>query len=457
MIHRPLIPHDVDLRVFRTMPLDVVVLRESGFAARVTDAEFRAGTMLWCAAWHQVPAGSVPDDDFTLAGLAGFGRVVDAWNKVRKGALYNFTDGGNGRLYHSTVCRVAFFDAWLPRLRWLFEAEDDRARKHNKAVKDGRVAGELPRPTQVSFVRKNYPASAAYLDVLDQMTPPLGWTLLLDKRKRERVVLPENLPVPPEPRERPGGSETISAGIPAEAIAPARIPREVGGAFPLENALNGKRKGEETEENTPPNPPCRGAVGSKKSLAEQPQEAGEGRAGPDFAQFLAVGGERWAQMRSDIARKIWAERLDAGVEPALLVACAKVYFAWRDRQDRQANRKGAVVGPATFLRTHWEGNRGDAALLLESEAAAAENAARTDETLAATIAEFGDYAGLVRRAVGQDFEWFAGAHLRLEDNYAVIEAPSKLSLSKISGVPLQMIVMEGVFGGRSVRVEMAKP
>ena len=37
-------------------------------AARASTMElrsnaFRAGVLLWCAAWHQVPAGSLPDDD----------------------------------------------------------------------------------------------------------------------------------------------------------------------------------------------------------------------------------------------------------------------------------------------------------------------------------------------------------------------------------------------------------
>ena len=59
LTERPL-PADVDLRDFAFMPLEVARLRDSEMAA-VADAEiFRCGVLLWCYAWHQVPAGSVP-------------------------------------------------------------------------------------------------------------------------------------------------------------------------------------------------------------------------------------------------------------------------------------------------------------------------------------------------------------------------------------------------------------
>ncbi|MFX7021136.1 DUF1376 domain-containing protein, partial [Acinetobacter baumannii] len=78
----PLIDSDVDLRDFAYMPLDVVRFRDSDFTA-ITDGEaFKAGVLLWCASWHQVPAGSLPNDDRILANLAGFGRFIGEWVKV---------------------------------------------------------------------------------------------------------------------------------------------------------------------------------------------------------------------------------------------------------------------------------------------------------------------------------------------------------------------------------------
>jgi hypothetical protein len=83
------------------MELDVRRLRDSEFAAGVTGEAFRAGVLLWCAAWHQVPAASLPDNDTELANLAGYGRVVKEWRKVREQALTGFVKCSDGRLYHT--------------------------------------------------------------------------------------------------------------------------------------------------------------------------------------------------------------------------------------------------------------------------------------------------------------------------------------------------------------------
>ena len=87
---QPLTPADCDLRDFQYMELDVRRLRDSEFAAGATGEAFRAGVLLWCAAWHQVPAASLPDNDTELANLAGYGRVVKEWKKVREQALNGF-------------------------------------------------------------------------------------------------------------------------------------------------------------------------------------------------------------------------------------------------------------------------------------------------------------------------------------------------------------------------------
>ena len=99
----PLTPAESDLREFAFMPLDVLRLRDSDIAALSTGDEFRCAVLLWCASWHQVPAGSLPDDDKVLSQLAGFGRVVKEWQKSREGALRNWIKCADGRLYHPVV------------------------------------------------------------------------------------------------------------------------------------------------------------------------------------------------------------------------------------------------------------------------------------------------------------------------------------------------------------------
>ena len=94
----PLTPPDADLRGFRWMKLDVLALLNSDFNATHDDAAWRAGVTLWCRAWHQVPAGSLPNDDATLCHLVGLGRDLSTWSRIRAGALHGFVECADGRL-----------------------------------------------------------------------------------------------------------------------------------------------------------------------------------------------------------------------------------------------------------------------------------------------------------------------------------------------------------------------
>jgi len=107
----PLVHANLDLRDFPYMPLDVVRLRDSDLAAAATAEEFRAAVLLWCASWHQIPAGSLPDEDIVLSRLAGFGRAVNEWREHKTGALKNWIKCLDGRLYHPTVSSKAN-EAW---------------------------------------------------------------------------------------------------------------------------------------------------------------------------------------------------------------------------------------------------------------------------------------------------------------------------------------------------------
>ena len=107
----PLVAAHIDLRDFPYMPLEVVRLRDSDLAALATDEGFRAAVMLWCAAWHQLPAASLPSDDRMLAKLSGYGRDVDAWLLVKEEALRKFVECDDGRLYHPTIAEKAL-EAW---------------------------------------------------------------------------------------------------------------------------------------------------------------------------------------------------------------------------------------------------------------------------------------------------------------------------------------------------------
>jgi hypothetical protein len=123
----PLIPSDVDLRDFAFMPMDIVRLFNSGFHARSNDAEWRAGVTLWLKSFHQVPAGSLPNDDIDLCRLAELGRDMKQWKKVSAMAMRNWILSSDGRFYHATVAEKVL-DAWSKK-----EAQRERSKRGNDA------------------------------------------------------------------------------------------------------------------------------------------------------------------------------------------------------------------------------------------------------------------------------------------------------------------------------------
>ncbi|ACK51687.1 hypothetical protein Msil_2767 [Methylocella silvestris BL2] len=144
LLPAPLTPEDADLADFQYMKLDVRRLRDSRIASAISGEEFRCAVLLWCAAWHQKPASSLPDDDLELSQLAGFGRALSEWLKVREGALYGWIKCADGRLYHPVVAEKAN-EAWAEKLAFRWKRECDRLRKVNKARQENGL-DPLPLP-----------------------------------------------------------------------------------------------------------------------------------------------------------------------------------------------------------------------------------------------------------------------------------------------------------------------
>ena len=104
----PPVPADADLRDYPYMPIDIVRLFGSDFHAQGSDAEWRAGFTLWLRSWHQVPAGSLPDDEVALTRLAELGR------DTKVGAKYRQARSAGG----SDAAMVASIIAPSVRRRW---------------------------------------------------------------------------------------------------------------------------------------------------------------------------------------------------------------------------------------------------------------------------------------------------------------------------------------------------
>lgn len=232
----PLVPAEVDLRSFETMPLAVQLVRDSRFVSEVKPEAFRAGFLLWCASWHQVPAGSVPDNDVELAKLAGYGFAVGAWKKLRREALMKFILCSDGRYYHEEVSQRAV-SAWQSRLEHFYERAKERLRKANKARADEkpprtplptltfeqwneqRLDGGFPMERAEAFTRNSAGSDAGI--------PPENATKGEGTEQRGNGELKEIPPTPP-----PAAAAAAPPPAPPPRVSDADDPPEVEGFKP---------------------------------------------------------------------------------------------------------------------------------------------------------------------------------------------------------------------------------
>ncbi|WP_257008996.1 hypothetical protein [Burkholderia sp. AU4i] len=138
----PLTPSDAELRNFREMPLDVPRLLNSDLVHDESPEACWSALLLWCVSWHEVPAGSLPDNDDWLAKRAGYwhkGKLDPTWHDVRAGALHGWIKCSDGRLYHPVVAEKVNH-AWHQKHRHAHEKLGERIRKRNKARAEGGLA-----------------------------------------------------------------------------------------------------------------------------------------------------------------------------------------------------------------------------------------------------------------------------------------------------------------------------
>ena len=147
----PLVPPEVDLRDFGFMPLDVATLMSSSLwvKAKKDPRVGHAAVSLWCKAWHEVPASSLPNDDELLADFAGCDEVEFA--RIKERVLSNFVLCSDGRLYHEHVAKKAL-EAWDAKL-----ARMERTRAATAAREAKRVAAEAAanKPRRRSNVKRD--------------------------------------------------------------------------------------------------------------------------------------------------------------------------------------------------------------------------------------------------------------------------------------------------------------
>lgn len=132
----PLVPAEVDLRDFPGMWFDVSRLIKSETWVMGSGDECKAALTLWMQSWHQVPAGSLPNEPRMLEHLS----MSKRWRSVSEHALRGWVLCSDGRLYHPVVCEKAL-EAWIEKLtssisgalgnakRWQIEIDVDEMRR----------------------------------------------------------------------------------------------------------------------------------------------------------------------------------------------------------------------------------------------------------------------------------------------------------------------------------------
>jgi Protein of unknown function (DUF1376) len=121
----PLVPADVDLRDLDGFMLNVERLLASELWAIATGTQIKAALSLWCRAWKQVPAASLPDDERVLAPFAGL--PLAQFRRERAVAMRGFVKCADGRLYHRVLAQDAL-RAWQSKCRRADEKQAEAER-----------------------------------------------------------------------------------------------------------------------------------------------------------------------------------------------------------------------------------------------------------------------------------------------------------------------------------------
>lgn len=314
----PMTPAGCDLRNFREMPIDVPRLLRSDLAHDESPEACWSAVLLWCVSWHEVPAGSLPDNDEWLAKRTGYwhkGKLDETWNSVRDGALHGWVKCSDGRLYHPVVAEKVNH-AWHAKHRHAHAKLCERLRKRNRGRQENHML-PLEIPELDPWVARGCPL--------------------------ESELFPEEF------GSASGGNGQSSAGITDDAL-------DGSAGIPPENSLKGEgieRRGEELI-NTKPlsGEPDDAAFVDEADSESGGVDAGHGASG-DVSDVVAYLNTKTGKAFRTVAAnaKLIRARLAEGatVDQVKAVIDAKV-AEWRD--DREMSK---YLRPSTlFNATRFE-------------------------------------------------------------------------------------------------------
>jgi hypothetical protein len=327
----PLVPAEVDLAEFAFMPLDVRRLRDSRLVVSVSGDGFVAWMLLVCASWHQKPAASLPDDDRELANLAGFGRAIKEWKRLREQALYGWLRCTDGRLYHPIVAEKAL-EAWGRRQSY-------RSGESNRAGRQRRW-------------RERVKELSAQLRALG-VTPPMNASL----EALEALVVEAQRSAAASTGASTAASDVstqasthLSTGLSTEASTGVSATSTVDGpedhpetAQTGTVTATGKRTGTGTVKTALPPAPLAGDDEGFSEIFEAAWAAYPPREGGDS---------------KPLAWKAWRERLAEGCTEQEMLAGTRAYAKHAHRNGKAGTRfvkqAGTFFGPGEWFRQDYE-------------------------------------------------------------------------------------------------------
>jgi uncharacterized protein YdaU (DUF1376 family) len=101
MMSEPLTSPDCDCTDLDSFMLNVERLMASELVALSSHEVISAALFLWCRAWKQLPAASLPDDDRVLAAYARL--PAKRFSRLKDEILRGFVKCSDGRLYHRVL------------------------------------------------------------------------------------------------------------------------------------------------------------------------------------------------------------------------------------------------------------------------------------------------------------------------------------------------------------------
>ena len=101
----PLVPPHVDCRKLSSFMLNVERLMASELVALAPHEAIAGALFLWCRAWQQRPAASLPNDERVLASYARL--PIPRFRKLRADITRGFVLCRDGRLYHPVLSEEA--------------------------------------------------------------------------------------------------------------------------------------------------------------------------------------------------------------------------------------------------------------------------------------------------------------------------------------------------------------